>query len=124
MAAFGIVGDNAERPNLIKNTRSAPTVAVDEAMLRKMFEKLDANGNGKISQSEFIFALRRDDTGVNQLFGLDSTVRQEDGTRDAFERVYQLIDRDDSKSIEWEEFREAGLQQLSEMSSAAPLRGS
>ena len=82
---------------------------------KKMFKKLDANGDGKVSKAEFIQALRRNDTGVNQLFGLGSTVRQEDQSRKDFELVYQKIDRDESKSIEWEEFLVAGLQQLSEM---------
>ena len=38
------------------------------------------------------------------LLALPQKIRQEDGTRDLFERVYQAIDNDDSKSITLTEF--------------------
>jgi Ca2+-binding EF-hand superfamily protein len=72
--------------------------------LKEIFDSLDGNGDGHVSRAEFIKALRRGDTGANALFGLSSTVRQEDGTRDAFERIYQSLDKDNSRSITWEEF--------------------
>ena len=69
-----------------------------------LFSSLDANRDGTVSRAELILALRRGDTGANEFFGLSSTVRQEDGTRDAFERVFQELDQDSSKSVTWEEF--------------------
>ena len=38
------------------------------------------------------------------MLGLPAQIRQEDGTRDQFEQVFQRFDEDDSKSISYEEF--------------------
>jgi Ca2+-binding EF-hand superfamily protein len=88
---------------------SSATELPDEqvAKLKDMFETLDTNGDGSVSKAELIKALRRGDTGVNEIFGLSQTIRQEDGTRDAFERIFQFVDKDSTRSIEWEEFRDA-----------------
>jgi Ca2+-binding EF-hand superfamily protein len=74
--------------------------------LKEIFDDLDANKDGTVSRAEFIKAIRRGTSGVNEFFGLSTTVRQEDGTRDRFERVFQAIDTDNSRSISWEEFVE------------------
>jgi hypothetical protein len=34
-----------------------------------------------------------------------ANIRQEDGSRDEFERVFQAMDEDDSKQLDWEEFK-------------------
>ena len=41
---------------------------------------------------------------MRELLGLPQHIRQEDGTRDTFEAVFQSIDGDDSKEINFEEF--------------------
>ena len=46
----------------------------------------------------------RRDVAVRALLGLPATIRQEDGSRDAFERVFQAMDVDDSKQIDADEF--------------------
>merc|ERR1719506_3163322 len=68
-----------------------------------MFDKLDANGNGQVSRGEFIKGIRNG-TGVHAVFGLSTTVRQEDGTRDAFERVFQELDHNGDKTLTRQEF--------------------
>jgi len=72
-------------------------------MARRAFELIDKDGNGKLSRAEVILAVRRD-VAVRVLLGLPATIRQEDGSRDAFERVFQAIDADDSKQIDAREF--------------------
>ena len=64
---------------------------------------MDTSGNGRLSRAEMIKAARTDPK-VRQLLDLPATIRQEDGSRDRFERVFQAIDRDDSKEIDYAEF--------------------
>jgi hypothetical protein len=52
-----------------------------------MFAHIDANGDGEISQIEFIRALRCDSALAERL-GLPSCIRQEDGSRDLFALKY------------------------------------
>ena len=64
---------------------------------------MDKNGDGKLSRAEVIKACRSD-ASIRELLGLPAVVRQEDGTREAFEAVFQAIDRDGSKAIDEAEF--------------------
>ena len=64
--------------------RSADPAVVAE--LRRAFDLLDANGNGVLSRAEIILAARRS-VEVRRLLGLPSQLRQEDGSRAAFEQV-------------------------------------
>ena len=66
---------------------------------------MDKNGDGVLSRIEVIKAVRTHPS-VRALLGLGAEIHQEDGTRDSFERVYQAIDADDSKSITLAEFEE------------------
>ena len=52
-------------------------------MLKQIFDLLDKNGDGDVNKREFIVALRHSEL-VRKYFGLER-VKQEDGTRDAFE---------------------------------------
>jgi hypothetical protein len=70
------------------------------------FERIDANRDGVLSRAEVIRACRRD-PHIRFLLGLPAAIRQEDGTRDAFERVFQGLDADGSKSIDLQEFARA-----------------
>ena len=50
----------------------------DYEKFRALFDSLDANDDGTVSRAEFIKALRRGTSGVNELFGRSTTVRQEE----------------------------------------------
>ena len=65
------------------------------------FATIDANGNGSSSRAEMIKACRRDEE-VRALLGLPSRIGEEQ--RAEFEAVFQAMDEDDSKDINFEEF--------------------
>ena len=69
----------------------------------EIFKQIDANGNGEISQIEFIQALRRDSALANRL-GLPNEIRQEDESRKLFALTHADIDKDRTKSFSLEEF--------------------
>ena len=73
------------------------------ALVHAAFKLIDKNGDGVLSRIEVVKALRTS-AQVRKLLALPEKIRQEDGTRDLFERVYQSIDTDDSKSITLTEF--------------------
>ena len=64
---------------------------------------MDTSGNGRLSRAEVIQALRKDAT-VRKVLGLPAVIRQEDGTRDRFEEVFQAMDTDGSKAVPFDEF--------------------
>jgi Ca2+-binding EF-hand superfamily protein len=80
---------------------SASILSRDEVLT--IFRKIDVNGNGEISPSEFIKAFRKDEGLPNRL-GLSNTIRQEDESLIFFSYTFEEIDTDDSKSISMEEF--------------------
>ena len=77
--------------------------AVCLAMVREAFNRIDKNGDGTLSRIEVVQALRSSEE-VRMLLHLPQKIRQEDGTRDLFERVFQKMDADESKSITLPEF--------------------
>ena len=82
----------------------AAAAPLDADGVATAFSLIDANGDGVLSRAEVIKACRASER-VRTLLGLPKTIRQEDGTRDAFEAVFQRLDVDDSKSITLDEFR-------------------
>ena len=79
---------------------------VHQQHLRRIFDRADSNHDGQVNKRELIFALRRD-PALCELLGLPSHIHQEDGSRDAFERVFQGADHDDNRGeLSWEEFKE------------------
>ena len=77
----------------------------DESRLRAVFDHVDKDGSGDINVREMIIGLRHDHDLCNMLH-LPSHVRQEDGTRDAFERVFQEMDDDHTRVITFDQFRD------------------
>jgi len=77
---------------------TGPTVNAAEA-----FARIDTNGDGLLSRAEIIKACRVDPE-VCGLLGLPQWIRQEDGSRDIFETVFQGLDADSSRYIDLAEF--------------------
>merc|ERR1712048_235278 len=84
---------------------SEQTTLSDEAKQRckEAFALIDGNGNGKISRAEVIKACRESEK-VRNLLGLPKVIRQEDGSRDQFEAVFQRMDKNESKDVSLDEF--------------------
>jgi hypothetical protein len=93
------------------------------AHLEAIFASIDANGDGQLSAAEVIKAVRANPL-VAQLIGLaDHNVRQEDGSRDEFERVFQEIDRDQNRKLDRSEFVAYFLRLLHGQQSSAIVAG-
>jgi hypothetical protein len=76
----------------------------DDARLHMIFHHSDRDGDGRINVRELLIALRHDIT-LASLLHLPAHIRQEDGTREAFEEVFQAMDEDDERGITFEQFR-------------------
>ena len=76
---------------------------LEKSDIEAVFRLIDKNGNGELSRAEVIQACRANEQ-VHTLLGLPKNIRQEDGTRDLFEVVFQKLDADNSKSITLDEF--------------------
>jgi hypothetical protein len=85
--------------------RVAPAKLTAEAEQRckRAFALIDKNGNGTLSRGEVIIACRESEE-VRTLLGLPKVIRQEDGSRDRFEAVFQRLDKDETKAIDQDEF--------------------
>jgi hypothetical protein len=79
----------------------APLLTREES--EEIFKAIDANGNGQISQIEYIKALRKDELLARRL-GLPSQIKQEEDSRNIFQLTYGELDRDGSKTISLDEF--------------------
>lgn len=78
----------------------------NEAILRDIFQQCDVSGDGLINKRELIKACRNH-AHMRDFFGLAQHIRQEDGTRDAMEALFQRVDGDDNREWDWNEFRNA-----------------
>ena len=67
------------------------------------FALIDKDGSGTITRIKVIKACRNEPR-VRQLLQLPESIRQEDGTRDAFEKVFQRMDKDNKKAVDFHEF--------------------
>ena len=87
------------------------------------FAKIDKDASGDISRIELIQAVRSD-AGVRSLLGLPATIRQEDGSRDAFEAVFQAMAADHAKVVTESDFvRVFGAGAVSPADGAGPSVG-
>ena len=71
--------------------------------LRGIFEHIDKDHSGSINVREMILGLRRDAELADALH-LPQHIWQEDGTREAFETVFQAMHRDDLREVTWNDF--------------------
>ena len=81
---------------------SLSTKEVDH--LRAVFGHVDKNNSGTIDVRELLLALRKD-AELADLLHLPQRIRQENGTREVFERVFQQVDEDGNREITFENFR-------------------
>ena len=70
--------------------------------LQRIFQTLDANGNGTISHAEFIVGLKAN-ADIAEVMGMPREVRQEDGTREKYQLTFGKMDFDSSKNIDFAE---------------------
>lgn len=102
-------------------TAVAPSEA-SVTRLRQIFERVDTSKDGFINKRELI-KICRNDASVAEFFGLSSQIRQEDGSRDSMEKVFQAIDTDSDRQLSWSEFRAFFLECVSGRTGrASPLR--
>ena len=76
-----------------------------ESKIQELFNAVDKNKNKKIQRTEFLIAIRRKNKNISEIFGLPNKIKQEDGTRDQFEKIFQAIDTDDDGEITFEELK-------------------
>ena len=101
-----------EAPHLFRaaSRRRGESVSDDafRGRVREAFKRMDRNGDGDISRIDLIKALKDpDNDDLREMLSLPERIRQEDGTKDRFEIMFQAIDKDESKKIhlaEWERF--------------------
>jgi len=76
----------------------------DERSLREIFDRCDANGDGQVNKRELVKECRKS-WEVADFFRLPQAIRQEDGSRDLMEQLFQKMDTDGDREIQWEEFK-------------------
>jgi len=98
-----------ERPILTtsKVTRSiVPSLKITDwsvEKLRTVFDLVDSKKVGKINRRDLIKAVR-ESKELTELFGLPASLRQEDGTREALENVFQGMDTNGTREVTWPQF--------------------
>ena len=111
-AARGGANELALRPAAAATpTATTPaTAAVPKASAKNIevaFRRIDKSRDGPLSRAELIEACRQD-AAVRALLGLPcglpAAIRQEDGSREQFERVLQQLDADASGSVSLDAF--------------------
>ena len=103
--ARGATSPDKTTGSILKMTPAASTATqtMSRHEAEEIFKRIDSNGNGEISQIEFIKALRQNE-GLAKRLGLPSQIKQEEDSRRIFQLAYAEIDKDESKTIQIEEF--------------------
>lgn len=86
-----------------ESTKTRRRQLQNEETLGKIFGLCDPHGIGTINKRSLIFTVRQNPE-VAEFFGLPSIVRQEDGSRDRMERLFQSLDTNGDREITWMEF--------------------
>jgi len=72
-------------------------------LMRSVFDQIDRDHSGELNVRELIIAIRKH-PNIADYFHLPTKIRQEDGSRESFEQVFQRIDTSNTRTISWEEF--------------------
>ena len=96
ISSNAVVGTN-------KPSKPAPMSVDILNNLHNVFDKIDANGDGELNVREMILGLRKNGE-LRELLRLPQYIRQEDGTRDDFERLFSEMDASEDRSISFNEF--------------------
>jgi len=91
---------SAESEPPTKRARTGPIIKLEK--LRDIFDRCDVNKDGLVNKRELIKTCRRD-IEIAKFFDVPSDIRQEDGSRNKLEEVFQEIDRDADREIRWAE---------------------
>jgi len=92
-----------------------------EARLRSIFD-LCKSGSEEVINKRGLIKICRKDASVADFFGLASNIRQEDGSKDALERLFQAMDTDGDRQLSWSEFRSFFLECMAGRSQAGVMR--
>eukprot|EP00440_Ansanella_granifera_P036365 gb/GFBE01039458.1/.p1 GENE.gb/GFBE01039458.1/~~gb/GFBE01039458.1/.p1 ORF type:complete len:390 (+),score=95.11 gb/GFBE01039458.1/:1-1170(+) len=92
--------DQSAEPPAKRRRPESPTISLER--LRAVFDKCDSDKDGKVNKREFIKACR-EDANIACFFELPGQIRQEDGSRNKFEELFQGIDVDGDREICWAE---------------------
>ena len=71
--------------------------------LRKLFAKIDEDGDGNLNRREVMLACR-DDTTINELFKVAGSAQEGKSKRERFDKLFGAIDADGGGTISWDEF--------------------
>jgi hypothetical protein len=77
--------------------------AMDMPRLRRMYDQVDRNGDGGVTKRELILTLRTEPE-LCEMLGLPAHIRQEGGSREAFERLFEAADANHDNELSWPEF--------------------
>jgi len=83
--------------------KSLPLEPTVYAKLMDIFDQCDRSGDGTINKRELIKCCRKNED-VAKFFGLPKKIRQEDGSRDRMEALFQQIDHNADREINMDEF--------------------
>jgi len=89
----------------------AASATTEELRLKEIFDEVDLDGSGQINKRELIKTCRKN-RDVAEFLGLPTTIRQEDDSRKVMEVFFQGVDRNDDRSISWDEFRKYCMPQV------------
>jgi len=92
-------GEESSEPPA-KRARDGQKITLDK--LRDIFDRCDLNKDGLVNKREFIKSCRQDEE-IAKFFEVPTDIRQEGGSRDRLEEVFQAIDQDGDREIRWAE---------------------
>jgi len=100
---LALVDENIPEPITQEVTLAGEETAEDTSELKRLFDYMDKNGDGRVNRREAIIALRKDPR-VQKYLGISGKIRQDSAEYSAFEELFEMLDGDGSSEITWDEF--------------------